>query len=94
MSLIGNLFGLGKLQTTLDQLVREVKHLSNQEAELDTALQELAGKIDALVAAVNALIAAIPPGVDLSEEIAAVQTAAGEVQTVTDTAGSATPPGP
>ncbi len=65
--------------------------MSSQETELDAALTDLGAKVAALVTAVNALIAAIPPGVDLGDEIASVQAAAGEVQGVTDSATGATP---
>jgi prefoldin subunit 5 len=78
----------------LDRIERKVDHVSSQEQELDAALSELAGKVDSLVTAVDALIARIPPttATDLSDEIAAVRAAAGEVQTVTETADAAEQP--
>lgn len=68
--------------------------MSNQEAELDAAIAEQSAKIDDLKAAVDALIAAIPPGVDLSDEIAAVRAASARIGDVEAEAEAATPPPP
>lgn len=98
---------LDRIEQTLIELVGEVKKLSNQEQELDAAIEAESGRIDALIAgtadlktAVDALIAAQQSGkVDLTDEIAAVQTAQSRVDDataavkgVTDEAVSATPP--
>ena len=88
---LGFYFGLAQLDRIESKLNALEAHMSEQEAALDTALAEQGAKIDALVVAVNALIAAIPPGVDLADEIATVQGAAGEIAGLTTTVEGATP---
>lgn len=66
--------------------------MSEMEAQLDRALGELTTKLGELRTSVEALIAAIPDGSNLADEVAAVQAALGEAQTITDTVKGATPP--
>ncbi len=99
---------LEQIKRVLVDIQRRLTIMSSQEQELDAAIAEQSEKIDTLVAdvtelktAVDALIASIPPGVDLTDEIAAVQaagarvdTSAADVGAVSDEAEAATPPPP
>jgi methyl-accepting chemotaxis protein len=89
------LYRLNKsMQKQLNRIERKLDAMSEQEQQLDAALQQQDQKIEALITAVNNLITAIPPGVDLTDEIAEVTNASNQVQGVTDSAVGATPPPP
>lgn len=91
MNWVTELFGAAALERIEKTLKRMEKKMSEQEQQLDAALADHGVKLDALKTAVDALIAAIPAGVDLSDEIAAVQSASAEVGDITGTVTGATP---
>lgn len=100
MNWVSELFGAAQLERVENAVTRIVltlerleQKMSQQEAQLDEALGTLGAKLTALSDAVNALIAAIPPGVELGDELATVEAALGEVDTITSAVVGATPSG-
>jgi hypothetical protein len=83
-----------RLTKVIESIQRLEQQMSNFESQLDDLLNALASKLEAPKTSVDALIASIPPGVDLTDEIASVQAALGETQAVTDEVTAATPPPP
>jgi hypothetical protein len=87
-----------RIEHKLDRILRTQGVIMADQADLDTAIQDLTTHTDAIDQAVTALVDKIgqsPAAADFATEVAALQAATGNLQTATDAANAAlTPPAP